>query len=189
MPYNTSRNVVEKNKKLLDEMLESKATIRKQVRNSRSYAYKVREVLAAVQVYEDYKEMYGELKNLYVVKEINRFTIELRYIGNILKIKNVKKEQEIKAEITEQRKLDTPPDQIQFEGVRDLLEVIGVALKLDATHDEIFFPDANLQEPDKLRLYQWCKLKNWNYIDHEGAGLTLTRKPIEDEFILWEPPV
>ena len=70
--------------------------------------------------------------------------------------------------------------------------IIGAAIKYGETNQEIYFPYATMDEGQLTRLSAWThttstdSLPAWQLIDHEGAGLTLTRKEVAKELV-WTP--
>lgn len=202
MAYNLSRKVCDRNRLILKRMAEERGTFTIPSRAPKFHAVKIREALEAVQHHEDYKKAFGHLKTSYrVLTGPRSITLEW-YGGNLAMDSPIVTADQLSpediAEAVEQLdksiKDDPEPNVLTFpvlerprvvvDGVTDLLQVLSAAIRLNE-EEEILFSDANLPDPDKKRLFDWCQTKNWKYIDHYGAGLTLTRKNV-DEFLLWE---
>jgi hypothetical protein len=70
--------------------------------------------------------------------------------------------------------------------------VIGAAIKYQDLHQEIHFPYARLTHSQLATVSTWTLSTGgedtipWRLIEHEGAGITLTRRDIPEE-IVWKP--
>lgn len=193
MGYNLSRRVCERNKRLLEKMLEKKATFKIPAENPKKKAFAIREALEAVHHNDGYAELYGELDKLYRINTlVNCVEIEYLIVNNKPTPESeIKKGETVTATAQEKiqivvENLETPKGEIHLVEVRDILAIIGSVIKLGDKADELFFPDAYLDDDEKLKLYNWVKNKGWKFIDHLDAGITLTKKEI-NEFVLWEP--
>jgi hypothetical protein len=69
------------------------------------------------------------------------------------------------------------PDALEY------LEVLGAALKFP-DEVELHFPNVVMLISDRRALLKWASANGWKYIDHEGAGVTLTKKDVPNE-VLW----
>lgn len=205
MGYNTSKKVVVRNIKILRRLAAERKTFSVEVRPAsvkRRY-YEIREALEAVKHHEEYKEFHhlgvlyelvkgkASIKFRYKAKTADELTAE--EIAEILAAS--KRDYESRKASRESIELsENPPEPVKetvkeskkVSDVHDFIQIISAVAALSTTCDELYFPDAYLEDNERLRLYEWCKESGWKYIDHEGAGITLTRKDI-DPFILWEP--
>lgn len=147
--------------------------------------------MAASQAHEDVRDIYKGLDKMYRIKARRGF-VECVYLGRPStsqiepKVGTDLSQEEINNILPEPSLGPPPPEAIHLPRLTSLLEAIGAAVKLGDKTDEIFFPDMYLEDEDRLKLYKWCQQKGWKYIDHEGAGITLTRRDV-DEMVLWEP--
>lgn len=74
---------------------------------------------------------------------------------------------------------------VHLPEITSLTGLLGAAIRFGHA-DELVFGNVSLHSGDKLRLYEWTGQRDWQYIDHEGAGITLTKREV-DEDLLWEP--
>jgi hypothetical protein len=75
--------------------------------------------------------------------------------------------------------------QLRLEEITSLTGVFGAAIRFKNV-EELWFPSCNLIPKDRLRVYEWTASRDWQYIDHLGSGMTLTKKEV-DEDLLWSP--
>lgn len=82
--------------------------------------------------------------------------------------------------------VETPLNVMTLKDVNTLAGVVGAAIKFREEAEEVRFPHALLSLEEKKKLWQWGQTSNWRFIDHEEEGITLTRRPIDEE-LLWSP--
>ncbi len=74
---------------------------------------------------------------------------------------------------------------VHLPEITTLTGLFGAAIRFGHA-DELVFGNVSLHSADKLRLYEWTGQRDWQYIDHVGAGITLTKQEV-DEDLLWSP--
>lgn len=171
MGYNKSRFSVLRSKPQLDILVSSPKTVFFPTSDPRKLARKLNEALAAAEVHDEFKH-YTRIKDQFKFRAGSGELIAERL-----------DETSPVASPPEHSPKPASPIKETFPNITDLVGVMVVASKEPA--DELFFPDANLTLEEKRKLLTWTtealKLK---FIDHDGAGLTLTKLDVPDE-ILW----
>lgn len=170
MPYNTSRAVVTRNKRFLDDMLEGKRTLTWPAENPEQMARKIREALAAVMKYPDLQR-YHDLKAFYRLRP-GLAWVEAEYIGP-------------------PAGSDTyTPRSMQIPEATTYQHVVGACIKFGAKADELVFPNVHASDKELLALYEWGRSEEhveWKLIFHD-PGVTMTRRRQVDKLFLWRPP-
>lgn len=82
----------------------------------------------------------------------------------------------------------TPTALLELKDINDLPSLIGAAIHFREQADELTFPLAVLDTHDKNTLWAWCRASEvgWKMIDHDEAGITLTRREVPDD-VLFTP--
>lgn len=177
MPYNTSTRTIVRMRRYLDDMLALR-TMRWPTNEPEVLARRIREALAAAEVHEKVYPQFKELKAWFRlrVKKKPRPYVEAEYIGP-----------SDEDEATLPAITGVEPTRAEFPDTVTLVEAVSIAIEKFVEHNELHFPNLNLNPNDKLTLYNWTKQElKWKYLDHEGAGITLTQKPVQEIF-LWRP--
>ena len=171
MVYNTSRAVVIRMQRYLDDMLVAKRTLSWPVKDPKPFSYKVREALKAVERYAEYERYHG-LKAWFRIKPMNGW-VEAEFLG------------------IEGAEVETihAPERLTFEEVLNVDGAAGVCIKFEAKSDELHFPNAVLGDDERLQIYKWGlgQHPKWRLVSHEDAGITMTRKRGVDLAFLWKP--
>lgn len=169
MPYNTSKAVVNRSKAYLDAMLAGRKTLTWPTDKPQKLAYRIREVLYAVRKHAEY-EAYHDLPDFYRIR-VRQGYVEAEYLGPELNA-------------------TTPyiPTTMDIPQVEEVHGVVGACIKFGSKSDEIHFPNAILEDGERLALYRWGQgeTPKWKLISHEDKGVTMTRRKVESVF-LWEP--
>jgi hypothetical protein len=177
MGYTISRASVKRNKEQLEQLLKMKQTlVFKNIANPTRLAHKLREAIAAAGEFDEFKHL-AELKTMYRFRT-GANTVIAQYEVAFVEPEPLKKDdtQDPKPVAPEKK---TMPDAL------NAMDVVGAAMKFSKEH-EIHFPNAVLVDEDRIKLWRWTQEVEWNYIDHDGAGLTLTKKDIPEE-VKWQP--
>ena len=172
MPYNLSRNVVERFRRYLDDMAVAQRTITWPAKDSEVLARKLREAVAAA---EHHGENFPEFAKLKVNYQIctRKGYVEARWMGPL---------STSGGDIQE----TFAPTFMTIGEAQTAEAVVGAAIKFEPRADELHFPNARLTDKEKDLLYKWGKKSGWKLIDQEEAGITLTKKDV-DELLLWTP--
>jgi hypothetical protein len=83
-----------------------------------------------------------------------------------------------------------PPKKRTVTEASSLIDILAIAVQFHSDF-ELFFPNVELPEQEKLQLYNWTQDKPgvaWDFIDHGEGGVTLTKQEVSDD-IIWKPPV
>jgi hypothetical protein len=177
MGYTISRASVIRNKEQLEQLLKMKQTlVFKNISNPTRLAHKLREAIAASGEFDEFKHL-AELKTMYRFRTGSN-TVIAQYEVTSVEPEPVNKDniQEPKPIVPEKKTIPEPLGE---------LDVVATALKF-SKEIEIHFPNAILSEEGKTKIWRWTQTVDWNYIDHDGAGLTLTKKDIPEE-VKWQP--
>jgi len=76
--------------------------------------------------------------------------------------------------------------EIKVDYEAGILDIIAEVSAQPLTLEQAYFPRAMLTEVEMGQLFEWAEENDWAIINHEEAGLTLTKRPITDE-IKWRP--
>lgn len=169
MPYNTSRAVVIRMQRYLDDMLNAGRTISWPSKEPKVLSRKIREGFAAAGRYDEYERYHG-LKAWFRIKPMKGW-VEAEYLG------------------TEGESVVNTPEKLVVEEVLDVQGAAGACIKFEAKSDELHFPNAVLSNRGRLTIYKWGlgQVPKWHLISHEDAGITMTRKRGVDQAFLWSP--
>jgi len=183
MGYTISHASIIRNKAQLDQMLETKASLRFDHDDPKKLAYKIREAIAsAIELSEAHPEFkkYGELRECYTLRQGERVVVA-EYSIPMEYLEGTKLEGEIKPP------KPTPPKRKTLPDALSLADVLVYAIKLESDF-ELHFPSAVLDTDDRLTLFHWTEEEEqiWRYIDHDSSGVTLTKREVPEE-VLWRP--
>lgn len=212
MPYNTSRGVVVRMEQFLITLDESRGTVDFKTKDPKRLAYNLRESIYASAYHADFKK-YAALRLVFRLHIIEPTILRARYIpvGEPIRaiVRDISPKKE-KGRRGPRRRLVTLPGQdpipimseadAHFAGeevveslkgttvqsVVDLAGIIGAMMHYGRTL-EVYFPDARLDENQLGRLYRWATGFKWKLIEHDGVGVTLSRRADTPEEITWKP--
>lgn len=189
MGYSRSKKVIVRHLEQLEALAEAKETRVFPTEAPGRLAYKLREAVYACQFHEEYKKLH-RIHFLFAFKEeADQVVAEYKAPPNPLIPKatgspNVKSAQEP----VEEEEADPTPQLLRrsVSDAYDLMDVLGATMASPEV-EEFHFPNATLPLDEKKLLFNWAKEKEWNYIDHDDAGLTITKAEVPEE-ILWKAP-
>lgn len=166
MSYNLSRASVERMRHYLEVLLEPGShTFADE--NPSSLAYRLREAIMAAEGNEAFAH-YANLRGRHRIRvRPGKIICEAISHGAVRLVDGA-----------------YPISSMHVEDVKDLVAVLGAAAKYSHCH-ELIFSNAFLTFADRQVLFDWTTDKDWQFIDHEGAGLTLTKHEVDPD-LLWE---
>lgn len=168
MPYNTSIHVCRRQKRYLDDMLNARRTITWPAHEPQKMARRIREALHAVQYHDEFSA-YADLKSFYRIRARKGF-VEAQWLG----------------EDPDAPTAPSTPGLMEINEVSNIMGAIGAAIKFGHQADEIYFPNVQPSEEEKVTLWKWAGTSGWKMIDQLDKGITLTKQPV-DPFLIWEP--
>ena len=179
MGYNKTRNSVVRNKMQLDHLLKSRKTLHFPTDAPTELAYKLREAIAAAGCFAEYKH-YHELHRIYTFKEVDDGVLAVFIPVNI-------KPSEISdADVTQVTPSKAAPKKKIITDAITLIELLSAVMLWQGEY-ELVFPNVELSDEDRERLFEFVSDKPWQYIDHEDSGVTLTKNPDIPKEVLWAP--
>lgn len=135
-------------------------------------AHKLRQALYAAQHHKPYNH-FGRLRSHIQFRVRKPDTVIGKWMDLDLLNEAMLEESEIVQEI-----------KVDYEA--SLLDIIGEVSSQPLTLEQAYFPRAVLPTDEMKRLFDWATENDWAIINHEDAGLTLTKRPIDKE-IAWRP--
>lgn len=182
MAYNKSKNAVVRMRRYLDDMVAMR-TITWVSPNPEVLARRIREALAASELYRDTWPQYIGLKPQFQIRAKQGY-VEAKFLMEGLIPVGLPEGGQANviggiASVPVPRVIDT---------MMDLAGIVGTAIELAQKTNELTFPKVSLSYADKLKLYRWTKedKTGWKFIDQLEEGITLTRRPVGSIY-LWEP--
>jgi hypothetical protein len=167
MGYYKSQNAILKVKTFLDAMVKADSDLEFAVNPDQEpskIAYAIRQGIKAAAGY-GIKE-YAGLGGKYIVRsQPGKVLLELR---NKLPMEMFKK----------------AISNIVITEAHNLTQVVGAAVKHAA--DEMYFPNANIEENGLTQLYAWTTTKGYKIIKND-VGITLTKKEVGE--LEWKPQI
>ena len=175
MPYNKSKACVRRMLPFLSAMDVAKQTITWPVKDKTNvFAYKIREAMDTATLHPEFTHLH-HLKDNYRIHPRSGW-VEAEWIGADLDYVGF-----------------STPSAMEVPEAIDAQGVVGACIKFAVKADEIHFPNASLNEKEKLAIYKWGRSEehgpHWKLISHDGKGVTMTRKAGVSEIFLWEPKV
>lgn len=199
MGYSKAKTAIERILPLLNELYYKRQTVSLATVDSVGLAYKIREAIHAAGHHKEYEHLTG-LRSMYEFRQLpGRVQCSFQGVDpNLVKPLHTTPVTEPAREVvdmkpTEEIDLDLggllpadEPQKIQLTEVDSLHGIVGAVLKYGSSHEEIYFPEAQLTTEEKEKLLAWCQSQDedWGFIDHEEAGLTLTRAVVMED-LLW----
>lgn len=169
MSYSLNKQNIDRLISYLDILVESQAMeIGFECEDSTKLAYKLREAFFASRHYPEY-EKYHTLQGDYKI---------LARVHNVICKRIEKGGKHFRVE-------QVIVGAMQLPEITQLTGVFGAAIRFPHV-EELWFPNVNLIPESKLRVYEWTAERDWQYIDHHGSGITLTKKEVEED-LLWSP--
>lgn len=178
MGYNTTIGPPRRMREFLNRLKKHKRTMSFATENPSSLAYRLREAIYASQFHEKY-EHYHELSALYTFEERDG-EVRARFRGMRPKQVETEEGEPVEPEDVPGRPAMTVQEATTLEGV------VGAAMQHGNGTNEIRFPGAILSTRQKEKLFAWAEENDWQIIDQDEGGLTLTRKEVPPE-ITWRP--
>lgn len=179
MTYNTSKAVVYRNIRYLDDMLSARQTLTWPVSVPKELAYRIRESLYAARQHEEFLRFHI-LYDWYRVRTKPGY-VEVEYIGP-------------PTEITSESGGSTPhtvfaPKPMVVPEADSVEAIVGACIKLKVRADELNFPSVHLTYDELYVLFRWgsTEVPPWKLINHDEQGITLTRRKNVEEAFLWQP--
>ena len=166
MSYNLSRASVERMRHYLDVLLEP-GSHTFPTDNPSSLSYRLREALMAAEGHDAFAK-YAGLRGKHRIR-VRPGVVICEAIGRPVSLVDG----------------SYPIASMHVEEAKNLVSVLGAATKYSHCH-ELIFPHANLTTEEKGKLFEWTKEKEWQFIDHEGAGLTLTKHEVDPDLLFEE---
>jgi len=179
MGYNLSRFSVSRNLPQLDLLLKAESDIRFETNEPRKLSYKLREALLASREFEDLEHYYNTINPKFTFKEeSNAVVAEFNPVPVGVPIG----EMDVREDSGLAKRLKGTID-----SARTLIDVIGGGVEGDKEgYVDILFPNVVLGKEDMKALWDWTETTDWEFIDHQEKGMTLTkREGFED--IVWRP--
>lgn len=169
MSYSIRKENIDRLGDFLDILVDSQADqVAFECHDSTRFAYKLRQAFFAARHHAAYS-MYHNLQDDYQV---------LAKVGHVV-CKRVQKDGE------HFRVEAATVGTLQLSEITTLTGVFGAAIRFKNV-EELWFPSVTLIPETKLRVYEWTAERDWQFIDHHGEGLTLTKKEV-DKDLPWTP--
>ena len=170
MPYNKSKHVVVRMQRYLDDMSLNRKNLSWPADNPEKLAGRIREAFHAVKFHPEYKQ-YHNLKPFFRIRAGTGY-VEAEYVGPLGSAQET-----------------YTPEAMTIPEVEDVNGVVGACIKFGVKADELRFPHARLTEGECQAVYTWGRGEHprWSLINHEEAGITMTRRRGVDEVFLWRP--
>lgn len=208
MPYNVSKGVVVRNHRYLQDMAEAKRTLMWPSADPKRLAYRIREAMYATQYHDEFKGLVW-LRDFYEIG-VEQGAVRARWMGPEHEGEPFKRKGGLKrgqpSPPTNGKGYPLPPELggyqsgaiphdppmgplavMELRDVTTLEGVVGAGIRFKEEAEEIKLPSAILGHDAKMKLWRWGQTSGWRFIDHEEDGITLTRKPVDEE-LLWSPP-
>ena len=181
MGYNLSRFSFNRNKPQLDQLLTAECDIRFETEDPRKLFSKLREALLSSKKFEDLKHYYDTINPKFTFRQ-EKNAIIAEYASIPIGVPVGENDIQDNNKVLERNNLRG-----EIESARTLLDVIGGGVEGDKEgYEEIYFPNSVLNPEDQGALWDWTQTTEWEFIDHQEKGLTLTkRQGFED--IVWRP--
>lgn len=166
MSYTPTKNAVIKVEYILKDLLNAQDDCAFGSLEPQKLAYHIHEAMASVNVLEEYTQYRG-------LKDKFRFRVRQGKVVAELKGKPVDAFRLVQETLSKMR----------IDEVDNVVGIIGACLANKVT--EIYFPSAVLREDDLRTLLTWTEDTSWYIINHDEAGVTLTKtNPGE---LAWSP--
>ena len=180
MGYNLTRHSVIRQLPQLEQLAQSKESLRFLTDEPRRLAYKIREAIHSCAAFPEFHHLHASIWPRFRLREVPQAVIA-EYIGEKAHLSLATP----MGQPLSHSQLDVAPQRKVLADPTTLLEVISSAISFDKT-PELFFPNVKMSDGERLRLYKWTTQGEWLYIDHDDGGLTLTQLEVEDG-LAWEP--
>lgn len=177
MAYSKSIRAVERNRPILEELYRRRKTMTWTSPEPSKLAYRIRESIHAASHHDSTRHL-ASLRSMYEFK-IMPNEVQARFIGTNTTGIHVTTQQEPQPS-------QKGPVKIEVDiAISSVHGIVGAIIDHENA-DEVYFPHVTLTQADLVKLYNWTSENGWNIIEHEGAGLTLTRLDVGEE-LTWRP--
>jgi hypothetical protein len=176
MAYSKSRRTIERNRQMLEELYRHRRTVRWRTHEPAKLAYRLREAINA-SIHHDDTRHFASLKPLYEFR-VKPNEVEAAYLGNYTEGAHRP------ADIPEQTEPLSKKAEVDI-AISTPHGIVGAMIDHPTT-DEVYFPNVALTQSDLHALHRWTSTNGYQIIDHEGAGLTITKLDVPEELI-WHP--
>ena len=175
MGYTKSRGSVERYLVYLRQLARARPeaeNLEWEAENPQRLAHNLRQALHAARFHEEFRH-FGRLRSHVQFKVIDSHTVRAVWIELTLLNEALAEEGEI-------------VQQIKIDYEVGLVDLIGAMMEQPQTLEQAYFPLVELNGSEKEQLFKWAEAQMWSIIDHEDAGLTLTKRDIDPE-LKWSP--
>jgi len=180
MAYSISRSSIIRNLPQLELIYSAKSDLRFETEYPRRLAHKLREAIASCKEFEEFSHLHTEIKANYIIKEKHDAVIAEYHPSPV--------------GISPRSDTDVDDRQVDVQtkgtivGATQMLDVIGGGIEGDKLeYLDIHFPNAILSPEDLTKLYDWTQTTDWEIINHQEKGLSLTKRVDEFGAWLWRP--
>ncbi len=181
MAYSISRSSIIRNIPQLELIYAAKSDIRFETEYPRRLAHKLREAIASCKEFPEFEHLYSEIKANYKIKEKpNAVIAEYDPSSPIGIPSGTDIDVDDRSVVTETKGT--------IVGATQMLDVIGGGIEGDKLgYLDIHFPKVILSLEDLTKLYDWTQTTDWEIINHQDKGLSLTKRVDEFGAWLWRP--
>ena len=175
MGYSRSKRAVMRMLPFLEAIMESRMTGRPLVWETDDpprMAYRLREALHAARFHEEFQH-FGRLRPHLGFKVGPKEVIAYWLAPEVLPY------------ITPEPQAPKPREVTVHEQV-NVQDLLASMMSQHRTTFKVYFPNVLLEPGDMNTIYTWANEMGWALIDHEEAGLTLTKEPIDND-LKWSP--
>jgi hypothetical protein len=174
--YTKTRAVVKRNLEQLERLYRAKTTLTFKSDNPTELAYKLREAIAAAKEFSEYEHL-AELRTMYKFRTAP---------GRVIALYSVTEApvETAEASVKTPEKKRKRKRKVVVDAVT-LLDIVGAMIDF-VDEEEVQFININLSEEDLFKAFVWGKENGWKLINHEEAGITLTKRDVPEE-VLWTP--
>lgn len=173
MGYNLSVHSVVRNLPQLEMLASERRTLTFPTDEPRRLAYKLREAIRAAKEHDEFRHLHAAIWPNYAFRE-ERNGVVAEFIGT--------DSMPADGEKPPLRSTELRPTKKTLPRLTALVEVLATAIKYSA-EQTLYFPDARLSYEDKVKLYEWCFEREWEILDHDDGGITLTKEDIPGDLL------
>lgn len=180
MAYSISRSSIIRNLPQLNLIYNAKGDIRFETTFPRRLAHKLREAIASCKEFPEFEHLHDEIKANYKIKEKPNAVIAEYDPVSIGISTRPDDDEDDRSVVTETKGTIVEATQ--------MLDVIGGGIEGDKLeYLDIHFPNVILGMEDLAKLYDWTETTDWEIINHQEKGLSLTKRVEEFGAWLWKP--
>jgi endogenous inhibitor of DNA gyrase (YacG/DUF329 family) len=160
MPYQATKNVVERVKNTLDSLMSASGDVTIPSQVPHKLAFQIHNAVAICAQFPEFIK-YATLKGKYKVRvRAGKVLCELR-AGDT---------SPVAVSVAEMSKMS-------FDNVTTIEGVVGAMVENKPS--EGYFPNCSLNAQELIDLWRWADTNHYHIIDHEDAGVTVTRENSE----------